>query len=99
MIRGTTPTLKFFIPFDTSLLAAAYITLAQNDEVILEKELTECECGDRVLSVRLKQEETLKLKCDYKTEIQVRAKTQEDDSLASDIFIVDTERILKDGVI
>ena len=99
MIRGTTPTLKFLIPFDTSLLATAYITLAQNDEVILEKELTECECGGRYLSVRLKQEDTLKLQCDCKTEIQVRAKTQEGDSLASDIFIVDTERILKDGVI
>lgn len=99
MIRGTTPTLEFDFPFDTSLLSTAYITLAQNEEVVLEKELTDCNCGKRTLSVRLKQEETLKLQCDCKTEIQVRAKTLEGDSLASDIFVVDTERILKDGVI
>lgn len=99
MIRGTTPTLKFVIPFDTSLLATAYITLAQNGEVVLEKEMTQCNCKERVLSVQLKQEETLMLTCDCKTEIQVRAKTLEGASLASDIFIVDTERILKDGVI
>lgn len=99
MIRGTTPTLEFVIPFETKFLATAYITLAQNDKVVLEKELTECNCGERVLSVRLKQEETLKLQCDCKTEIQLRAKTVEGDGLASDIFVVDTERILKDGVI
>ncbi len=99
MIRGTTPTLKFVIPFNTSLLATAYITLAQNREVVLEKELTECNCKDCVLSVRLTQEETLKLQCECKTEIQIRAKTLEGDSLVSDIFVVDTERILKEGVI
>lgn len=99
MIRGTTPTLEFSLPFETSLLSTAYITMAQNDEVVLEKELTDCECNKCVLSVRLKQEETLKLQCDCKTEIQLRVKTIEDDSLASDIFVVDAERILKDGVI
>lgn len=99
MIRGTTPTLEFELPFETSLLSTAYITLAQNQKVVLEKGLTDCNCGKRVLSVRLKQEDTLKLQCDCKTEIQVRAKTLEGDSLASDIFVVDTERILKDGVI
>lgn len=99
MIRGTTPTLEFALPFDTSLLASAYVTLSQNEVVVLDKALTECICNECVLSVRLKQEDTLKLQCDCKTEIQVRAKTMEGDSFASDIFVVDTKRILKDGVI
>ena len=99
MIRGTTPTLEFVLPFDTSLLDTAYVTLSQNGEVVVEKAMTECNCNKRVLSVRLKQEETLKLNCDCKTEIQLRVKTMEGDSLASDIFVVSPDRILKDGVI
>lgn len=99
MIRGTTPTLEFTLPFDTSVLAEAFVTISQNDEVVLDKQLTECNCSEQKLSVRLTQEETLKLDCDCKTEIQVRIRTHDGESLASDIAVVSTERILKDGVI
>lgn len=99
MIRGTTPTLEFTIPFDTDLLAEAWVTLSQNKEVVLNKELEECSCDRRKLSVQLTQEETLTLNCDCKTEIQVRVRTQAGDALASDIITVSTDRILKDGVI
>lgn len=37
MIRGTTPTLEFTMPFDISLIAEMYITLAQNGATVLEK--------------------------------------------------------------
>lgn len=99
MIRGTTPTLEFTMPFDTDALAEAWVTLSQNEEVILNKELCDCSVDKRKLSVRLTQEETLKLQCDCITEIQVRVRTLEDEALASDIIRVDTARILKDGVI
>ena len=99
MIRGTTPTLEFAIPFDTDALAEAWVTLSQSGEVILNKELCDCAVDKRKLSVRLTQEETLKLKCDCITEIQVRVRTLESEALASDIIRVDTDRILKDGVI
>lgn len=99
MIRGTTPTLEFAIPFETALLAEAYITLSQNRQVVLEKKLEECNCEERKLSVRLTQEETLKLDCECNTEIQIRARTVSGDALASDIITVNTDRILKDGVI
>lgn len=99
MIRGTTPTLEFKIPFDTSLLAEAWVTLSQNGVVILNKELEDCSCGENTLSVKLTQEETLKLDCERKTEIQIRARTTADEALASNIITVNTGRILKDGVI
>ena len=99
MIRGTTPTLEFTIPFDTSELAEAFVTLSQNDTIILDKALDDCKCDARKLSVRLSQEETLKLSCDCKTDIQVRVRTKAGDALASDIVKVDTNKILKDGVI
>ena len=99
MIRGTTPLLEFVIPFDTSLLAEAFITLAQNGVVVLEKQLNECQCAFKKLSVRLTQEETLKLKYSIITEIQIRAKTVSGEVVASNIFRERTDRILKDGVI
>lgn len=99
MIRGTTPTLEFTIPFDTSILAEAWVTLSQNDVVVLNKELEDCKCDERKLSVQLTQEETLKLDCNCKTEIQIRARTLEGEALASNIITADTGRILKDGVI
>ena len=99
MIRGTTPTLEFIIPFDTGQLAEAFVTLSQNEVIIIDKALTECQCNENKLSVRLTQEETLKLQCDCTTEIQIRAKTLEGEAIASQIIKVNTERILKDGVI
>lgn len=99
MIRGTTPLLEFVIPFDTSLLAEAFVTLAQNGVVVLEKRLEECQCAAKMLSVRLAQEETLMLKHSIITEIQLRAKTVSGESVASNIFRERTDRILKDGVI
>ena len=99
MIRGTTPLLEFVIPFDTSLLAEAYVTLSQNGVVVLDKALDDCKCDANKLSVRLTQEETLKLQCDRITEIQIRARTLEGEAVASNIFRERTDRILKDGVI
>ena len=99
MIRGTTPTLEFLMPFDTGQLAEAYVTLSQNGAVVLDKALNDCQCGGQKLSVRLTQEETLKLQDEIITEIQIRARTVEDEAMASNIIRVSTGRILKEGVI
>jgi hypothetical protein len=99
MIRGTTPTLEFFLPFDISLLAEAFVTLAQNGTVVVDKSLKDCECSGECLKVQLTQNDTLKLDDKIHTEIQIRAKTMMGEALASNIFTCDTGRILKDGVI
>ncbi len=99
MIRGTTPTLEFEMPFETNIIAEAFVTLSQNDVVVVDKQLQDCTCDTNKLSVRLTQEETLKLDCKCKTEIQVRVRTVEGEALASCIITVNTDRILKDGVI
>lgn len=99
MIRGTTPTLEFTLPFDTGELDEAYVSFAQRNEVVLEKTLSECECIGNKMIVRLSQEDTLKLRSDQGTEIQIRARTKGGEALASNIMRVSTERILKDGVI
>ena len=99
MIRGTTPTLEFTLPFDTRLLSDAYVTFAQNKQVVLDKKLSECQCSDNKLIVKLTQEETLRLKCNCLVEMQIRAKDLSGNAVASDIMVESPDRILKDGVI
>ena len=75
------------------------MTLSQRGVVKVDKKLTECNCSENKLSVKLTQEETLELECEYITEIQIRAKTISGEVIASNIIRECTDRILKDGVI
>lgn len=99
IIRGTTPTLHFCLPFDTGILAQAFVTIQQNGATTVEKTLADCTCEGNKLSLRLSQEDTLKLGVEDTCEIQIRAKTAGGDVIASNIIRVSTGRILKDGVI
>lgn len=99
MIRGTTPTLEFVLPFDVSELATAWVTIAQEGDVVVDKPLSDCQCEGNKLSLRLTQEDTLKLQGNTIAEIQIRALTVGGDAIASDIIRDLPSRILKDGVI
>ncbi len=101
MIRGTTPTLEFTMPFDTSLIAELYITIAQNGATVLEKTLSDCNCNDTSVSLTLTQEDTLRLeqKPYLDSKMQIRVRTIAGEALASNIMNVCVGRILKDGVI
>lgn len=99
MIRGTTPTLTFKLPFAVDQLAYGFVTFAQNDEVIIDRALADCWCDGYEIRLQLTQEETLSMNENLVTEIQIRAKTLNGDVIASNIIRESTERILKDGVI
>ncbi len=99
MYRGTTPTLRFTLPFDTSTLDAVWVTIAQGGKVIINKEKSDCDLKGTDISVTLTQTETLSLAAGNKTEIQLRVLTTDGLALASEIFRENTDYILKDGVI
>lgn len=99
MIRGTTPTLEFTLPFSTDLIDEAYITVAQYKKPVFEKAKSDCTLNGNTISVKLTQEETLKLKAGAKVEMQIRCLTTTNDAIASEIIVCDAERILKDGEI
>lgn len=101
MIRGTTPTLEFTLPFDTSLIAEMYVTIAQGEKTVLEKTLSDCSCSGTSVSLTLTQEDTLRLQQQprLQAEIQIRVRTTSGEALASDIMSVYVGRILKEGVI
>lgn len=51
MIRGTTPTLEFALPFEVDLIAEAYVTISQNQSVVIDKSLSELTCAGKTLTV------------------------------------------------
>ena len=83
MIRGTTPTHTFNIPFDTSAVDEIKITYAQDDDVILEKHTSDCTLDGATISVTLTQEDTFLFNCKKAVEVQIRILTVGGNALAS----------------
>ena len=98
MIRGTTPTLTFNLPFDTSVVKSAYLTIRCLGEEI-EKSITDSELGETSISFTLTQEETLKLPKSRRAKIQLRILTKGGDALATTIYEVEVADVLKEGLI
>ena len=84
MIRGTTPTHTFDLPFDESVIDKIRIIYSQNEKSIFKKETDDCEISGNTVKVLLSQEDTLKLKCHFPVEIFVRVVTTDGKALVSD---------------
>ena len=62
IIRGTTPTFKYtFKQINPAQLVSAYLTIMCRDRVMIEKDLSTATVGDKFLSWKLSQDETLSL--------------------------------------
>lgn len=114
MIRGTTPTHTFTLPFDPPKGTEYRIVYAQGEDhkekTLFEFTAERVEVSGRVLSVRLKQAETLLFDCSPKwwgckfeplpVKIQVGVETPGEDILWSRIITTTVDRCLrKDGVV
>ena len=61
--RGTTPTITYtFSVVRPSELTKAYLSLKQNERLVLEKNLSDAVASEKALSWTLTQEETLAMK-------------------------------------
>lgn len=98
MIRGTTPTFTFNLPFDVSNVKAAYITI-RSKRVEIEKGLEDCTLDGTTITTTLTQEESLMLPRSKQAQIQLRVLTQNGTALATSIFTVQVEDVLKEDVI
>ena len=100
MIRGTTPMHSFELPFGVEVIKSGVVTYVQENETILEKELTECNLEGNIVSVKLTQEETLKFNCANRyVFVQLRLLTQGGDALASDVMTIEVKRCLNSEVL
>lgn len=97
MVRGTTPTLKFVLPFDVDGITDGYITIVQCNMNNLDLPISRCARDGKTLTVTLTQEETLSLVA-ARAEIQLRLKFGER-VMASKIISTDVARILHGGVL
>lgn len=102
MIRGTTPTLLFNLPFEASIIKSAEIVLQyvdDNKKVIIEKTLADCEIDTTSIWTRLTQEETLLIPAPATVSVQLRVLTVDDIALATKIHNVSVKKLLKGDVI
>lgn len=99
MIRGTTPTHVYTLPFETALLRELKIIYAQADKILFEKLAKHCEMTEKTASVTLTQEETFSFDCKLPVQIQVRALTVDGVSLASSIMLISVEKCLDNEVL
>lgn len=99
MIRGTTPTLNFTLPFEVSIIEKLWITFSQSDLEVFTLTNERCEMNEHTIKVTLTQEETLQFKSSALVEIQLRVLDNSDTAVASDIIRVPVQRILKGDVI
>lgn len=102
MIRGTTPILYWELPFESVLIKSAEILLKYNDAnkgILIEKTLEDCELGETSISVKLTQEETLRLPAPTSVSVQLRVLLNDETSLATEPTTVKVKQLLKEGVI
>lgn len=100
MVRGTTPILRFLVPYSASEIESGYITFAQLGEIKLEKTIAEEQItSDGVITLMLTQEDTLQLAHDCICQIQLRLKLKGGYVSASNIISTPVGEILKEGVI
>ena len=102
MIRGTTPTLLYNLPFTASLIKSAEITIKYVDnlkKVLILKTLEDCILGENTISTKLTQEETLQFPAPASVLVQLRVVTTEDDILATEPEAVTVKKLLAEDVI
>lgn len=98
MRRGTTPTIVINIKgIEMSDIATWYITIAQ-DSVQITKTGEDVTIEGTELRIALTQQETMKFKSG-EVSVQIRAKTTDNEVIASGIQTIDVDRILYNEVI
>lgn len=102
MIKGTTPTLHFNLPIETTIIKSAEIVLKYVDNaktVTIERTLEDCVVGEKSISAVLTQEETLALPAPAIARVQLRVLTIDDLVLATKPYEVTVKELLKESVI
>lgn len=100
MYRGTTPTFHFTLPIEAGTITAAAVSFRQPGGASIDKTLADCTLSGNTLTCSLTEEETLSLRALtlYPMEIQLRVGVGAA-RMASQIFTVPVERILKEGAL
>ena len=99
MYRGTTPTHRFRININPTLIKTIKITYAQDDEDILSKKTEDCDVEDNIIVVKLTQEDTFRFKSDKLVRIQLRLLLYDGTALASRIITTTVNKCLDEEIL
>ena len=97
--RGTTPENTFKLPFELIAPKQVWLTYAQDDVIVIDRDKTSITISGNTLKVKLTQEETLNLDHRKQVQVQIRVLTADDVAIRSNIKEYSVSKILKDGVI
>lgn len=96
--RYTTPTHIFTVPFDTGTISMMAIIYKQDDKVVLVKDLSDCELGDKTVSCGLTEAETALFSATPWVQIQLRVGIG-NARMNSNILNVSVADVLKEGLL
>lgn len=94
MIRGTTPTHTFKLPFDVDIIKSVMIVYAQRNKEILRKETADCTMEGEDITTTLTQEETFKFNHVDHVHIQLRVLTKDGTAMVSEPKVVNVKDCL-----
>lgn len=104
MVRATTPTHIFTVPFDPAQMRTMLLTYSQRrGRAILERGRDELTFGKDengyFISTKLTQAETARFSPELPANIQLRVVNQEGEAMASNIIVVPVEDVLNAEVL
>ena len=99
MIRGTTPTHSFVLPFGQEMIKTIEITYEQKFKTILKKKNDGVEFDGNLASVKLTQKETFMFEDGPAVKIQIRVLTPRGDVVASNPMFASVEECLSEEVL
>ena len=101
MLRGTTPVVTLTLPDDVdfSTVDVMYMSFGQGGKDLFDIELDYLTIDDNTVTAILTQAQTLLLDATQKTQIQLRWRNIDGSAYGTYIVKVNTEAILKEGVI
>lgn len=101
MIRGTTPTLEFKMPYKACLIEDGYITFSRKGKVFKDIPFSDerVSIQDRLILITFSQEDTLSFNSKAMYSVQLRMLLKGDKAVASNIIAMNIGSILKNGVI
>mgnify|MGYP000149204732 FL=1 len=100
MYRGTTPTLTFKLPIQTGQITALSVAIKQDGVLRLDKGLEDVTMDGDTISLTLTEDETLALRASENMPCKVQLRVGVGDTrMASQVFEVAVDEILRDGAL
>lgn len=98
MIIGTTPSHEFVFPEEITNIDEIHVIYAQNDKIVLVKNLSDCIIDGKTIKLKLTQQETFRFRHDVNIDIQVRILVG-NEVLSTEIITIEPYKCLESEIL